>query len=162
MKTFAIIMLILLAILLIADVTLFILALRRFGNPLRFLPRKPENAITGNNPLLRIPDLEPMIQDIKDFVHRHQKEKGYVDTSNGFPTIFTLVYQDNNEFLEFKVLAIRVNDKDELQILFDPDLDGPEDPEASNRWVDVENDSFVVKIPTLFSIAENIEDHVED
>lgn len=160
MKTFTLIMLILLTVLILADVTLFVIALRRFGNPLRFLPKKKEESDTSDNPF-RIPDLEPMVRAIKEFVREHQKEKGYVETTYGFPTIFTLVYQDNNEFLEFKVLAIRVNDDDELQILFDPDLEGPEDLEAAKRWADVEDDTCVVSIPTLFSIAENIAEHVE-
>ena len=121
-----------------------------------------------DNPF-KIPDLTPMYEAVRDYVKKHQGEKGFILTDNpDCDTIWTIVFDDYDyDAKEYEVKAIRVNEYNSLQIIYDPSsvkydessvCDMMEDNEV---WYDVQYDDYVYFIPTIFNIAESIQEYVE-
>ena len=118
--------------------------------------------------MFSIPDLTPLYNEVVEYVKKHQGDKGYIDCQpslNG-DIIYGLIYDDFcGSGLEKYVYGVRVVDDDVEIILEDimrtylekyTDEDFKEsDKWQSLRWGDV------YYIPTLFNIAENIEEYGE-
>lgn len=123
-------------------------------------------------PSKAIPKLDRMYDAVKAFVRKHQGKKGYIETQNAdCDTIYTLVYsEDIFDAMEMRVHGVRVNPaNDELEIIYDNDTHYPyrikyghEDfvsPEA--EWESVKDSDIVYFIPTIFDIAQFIEEYVK-
>ena len=116
-----------------------------------------------------IPNLDSLYEEVVAYVKEHQGEKGYIDCqpSLGGDTIYGFIYEDyESRGIEKYVYGVRVVD-DDLQVLlediclswktiYDQEDFTNEDSEwYSVRWSDV------YYIPTLFNIAECIEEYGE-
>lgn len=116
------------------------------------------------NPM-RIPDLTPMYEAVRDFVKENQGDKGFICTDDEkCDTIWTIVYSDMYATsFEYEVKAVRVKNED-LEIIYDYPGIIYEDEEIRNRdeddWSSVQYDDFVYYIPTIFNLAENIQEYV--
>lgn len=123
---------------------------------------------------INIPDLESMYEDVRDFVKKHQGEKGYIITDSDDwkkEPMNGLIYDDIEERnIDAQVKAIRVDpDFGEVQVILDYDFDKKYDDEmVSNaevdegnygNWLDLKNCMNLQYVRTLFSIAENIEEY---
>lgn len=121
-----------------------------------------------------VPDLAPLYERVRAFVKEHQGEKGYIDTQDdSHDTIYTFVYlEEEFQAAEMKVHGVRVNpDTDELEIIYDSDVNGlctpieyTEDDFRSPTadWHPVKDDEEVYYIPTLFNLAEFLEEYTGD
>ena len=122
------------------------------------------------HPDFKIPNLDPMYEAVVNFVKEHQGEKGYIDCqpSLGWDTVYALKYNDwYGGGIEYFVYAVRVIDND-LEALIKPitgnhlttyeseDFTAPDENWESVRWGDV------YYVPTLFNIAENIWEYIEE
>lgn len=117
---------------------------------------------------IRIPNLDEMYEDVVRFVQEHQGEKGYIDCQpslNG-DIIYGFIFDDLEYCgVEKYVYAVRVVE-DDLQVLLedisinwrvvyaDVDYQYEQDKWYSVRWGDV------YYVPTIFNIAECIEEYV--
>lgn len=123
--------------------------------------------------MYNIPNLDPLYDEVVAYVKEHQGEKGYIDTqSDENDTIYCFVYQDfSGQGEERIVYGVRVED-DDLQICYEPFMrtyrvvydddvfqGRCEDPDANAEWESVRW-SDVYYVPTIFSIAECIEEYV--
>ena len=127
-----------------------------------------------------IPNLDTLYNKVVEFVKEHQGEKGYIDTQDdGADTIYTFVYEDfSSQGEERIVYGVRVetgeDGAEDLQICFEPFMHTykviyddntfrglNEDPDANAVWYSVRW-SDVYYVPTIFSIAEAIEEYVEE
>ena len=123
---------------------------------------------------LNIPDLMPFYNEVKDYIKNHQGSKGYIDTQNeSCDFIYAVVYEDvcsrYDTMYEARVKAVRVA-HDQIEIIYE--LDSPtcrivwSDDDFKNakddEWECIYWSDVVHFIPTLFSIAEAIEEYVED
>jgi len=121
------------------------------------------------NGKIRIPNLDIMYDDVCKFVKEHQGEKGYIDTqSDESDTIYCIVYSDfSSQGEENIVYGVRWNDEyNDLEICFEPFTRTYkvvyDDAAFKNaEWYSVRC-SDVYYIPTIFDIAECIEEYVED
>lgn len=132
-----------------------------------------DNVINKNNPF-KVPDLTPMYEAVRDYVKEHQGEKGFILTDNSEnDTIWAICYDDTqNSAWEPEVKAVRVNEHGVLQavidnssVCYDEDRVAkiPEETQdVCGFWLDVLYDDYLYFIPTIFNIAENIEEYVED
>lgn len=116
-----------------------------------------------------IPSLMPLEECVMDYIEKHQGEKGYIDCQpslNG-DIIFGIVFDDfSGTGIEKYVYGVRVKN-DDIEVLLvdithtytetysDEDFKLDEDKWLSIKWSDV------YYIPTLFNIAENIEEYGE-
>lgn len=131
-----------------------------------------DNVINKNNPF-SIPDLTPMLDAVKAFVKEHQGEKGFILTDNPEnDTIWAICYDETkNSAWEPEVKAVRVNKHGVLQVVVDNssvryDEDSvakiPEETQdVCGFWLDVQYDDYLYFVPTIFNIAENIEEYVK-
>ena len=116
------------------------------------------------NPM-RIPDLSPMYEAVRDFVKENQGDKGFICTDNyECDAIWCIVYDlDYFEAHEYEVKAVRVKNKN-LEILFDSPSIRYDDKSCAeiddDAWCDVMYDDCVYYVPTIFNIAENIQEYV--
>jgi hypothetical protein len=114
-----------------------------------------------------IPNLDSLYDEVVAYVKEHQGEKGYIDCQPSLneDIIYGIVYDDFvGSGLEKYVYAVRVVDND-LECLLeditgtwrtvytDEDYKNEEDKWYSVRWSDV------YYVPTLFNIAECIEEY---
>ena len=127
-----------------------------------------------------IPNLEPLYDEVLAYVKEHQGEKGYIDCQpyqeNPGDIIYTFVYNEESAWGEERmVYGVRVVDDgegDDLQICFEPYMrtyrtiyddevfQGKcEDSEANAEWYSVRWSDIVYYIPTIFNIAEVIEEY---
>jgi len=119
---------------------------------------------SDKNPM-RIPDLTPMYEAVRDFVKEHQGDKGFICTDdNRCDTIWCIVYSEiSGTAYEYEVKAVRVK-HNTLQVVYDtPGIiyDGDAVMRMSDEeWYDVQFDDNVYFIPTIFNIAENIQEYV--
>ena len=128
-----------------------------------------------NNPF-NIPDLTPMYKAVTAFVKEKQGEKEFIDTQNErYDTIWAYEYLNESltEVVEMEVKAVRVNPKSgNLEMLTDlgnvryseEDIreTGTEPgSEIDNYWKDVRHGDQVLFIPTIFNIAENIQEYTD-
>lgn len=116
---------------------------------------------------ISIPDLTPMYESVKSFVLEHQEPAGFLYTQNSeCDTIWVMVYEDYDfTYLEFEIKALRVKNNS-LECIYDrPYLDWSKEAIANapdEEWHDVRWDDFIYFIPTIFNIAENIEEYVKE
>lgn len=121
-----------------------------------------------------IPDLTPMYDAVRDYVKENQGKQGFILTADnecGF--MYSLIWRDtfdcSNYYDESAVVAVRVNDKDRIQIIFDSSVYDVYDPEIKSKvvnaseedWFDIEYEERIYYLPTIFNLAENIEQYVE-
>lgn len=113
-------------------------------------------------------DLDPMYNSVCKFVKAHQGEKGYIPTQNySLDTIYGFIFDDGEcRGVEIEIMGVRVKDGD-LEIVWEHSHPGcvitydensyEDDAEWwSLRWSDI------YYVPTLFNIAEYIEEYVEE
>ena len=120
-----------------------------------------------------IPNLDPLYEEVVAYVKEHQGEKGYIDCQpfqkESGDTIYAIMYDDDErKGIEYYVYAVRVVD-DDLEVLLEPIMssyrvtytpDDFTDKDAEDKWFSVRC-SDVYYIPTLFDIAECIEEYGE-
>lgn len=126
-----------------------------------------------NNPF-KVPDLTPMYEAVRDYIKDHQGKKGFILTDNSEnDTIWAICYDEaRNSAWEPEVKAVRVNKYGVLQavidnssVLYDEDRVAkiPEETQdVRGFWLDVQYDDYLYFVPTIFNIAENIEEYVDD
>lgn len=118
-----------------------------------------------NNPF-KIPDLTPMYEAVRDYVLCHQGANGFILTDNSeCDTMWTIVYDmEYYEAHEYEIKAVRVKNKT-LEILFDPSSVTYTEDSVKNfdddDWHPVMFDDVVYYIPTIFSLAECIQEYVK-
>ena len=116
-----------------------------------------------------IPNLDPLYEEVVAYVKEHQGDKGYIDCQpslNG-DIIYGFIYEDFSGVGEEKfVYGVRVVDGD-LECLLEDitrtyrTVYQPEDFQNAEGWESVRW-SDVYYIPTLFNIAESIEEYGEE
>lgn len=115
--------------------------------------------------IFKIPNLQPMLEAVTDFVQKHQGKKGFILTDDPKKDkMYSIEYSiEENIANEFNIKAIRVS-KGILEILTDvvnvrfdnsavkasPDTD----------WEPVQYSDVVYFTPTIFNIAETIDEYV--
>ena len=122
--------------------------------------------------MFNIPNLDPLYEEVVAYVREHQGEKGYIDCQpyqeETGDIIYGIMYDDEEwRGVEYYVYAVRVLN-DDLEVLLEPIMRSykvtyaPEDftsEDNEERWYSVRW-SDVYYIPTLFNIAECIEEYV--
>ena len=133
---------------------------------------------------IRVPDLEPMYEDVCKYVREHQGKKGYIDVQpyqeNPGDIIYTYEFVDmSGQFEERMVYGVRVIDEGEgedLQICFEQRMNTyrliytddvfrgecKDEPDANAEWYSVRWSDAVLYVPTIFNLAECIEEYGED
>ena len=120
-----------------------------------------------------IPNLDPLYEEVVAYVKEHQGEKGYIDCQpslNG-DIIYGFIYDDfSAQGEERMVYGVRVVDDDleicfeqymrTYQVVYDDATFKGENEEGGAEWMSVKW-SDVYYIPTLFNIAECIEEYGE-
>jgi len=107
------------------------------------------------SPSQNIPSLDNLYDVTREYVKEHQGEKGYIDTNSnlGNDLIFAIIYDYyNTDVHEVSISKVRVNENNDLEIMVDYNKD----------WDCVRYSDTVLFIPTIYSIAESIEEYVED
>lgn len=133
---------------------------------------------------INIPDLEPMYQQVLSFVKEKQGEKDYIDTQRKdcdkmYFYAYAEDYTISPEMYEGLIVGIRVNN-DMVEILGTTNyintrlrFEDKDFKEASNNynknylftddwelcWQPIRGNDIIHFIPTLFSIAESIEQY---
>ena len=113
------------------------------------------------------PNLDPLYNELRDFIKEHQGEKGYIETQdNDCDTIYTLVYrEDEFRAIDAKVHGVRVKN-DKIQIawadmpLHENIVFTEEDYKDESNWFDLRYDECVYYVHTLFYIADFIEEYI--
>lgn len=118
-----------------------------------------------NNPF-HIPDLTPLYEEVKAAVLKAQGSDGFMMVDNDeYDTIWLLLFEDyEQEYREYQIKALRVKD-DRLECIYDS-------PEArwnaehvtsadDKQWCNVRNDDYIYFVPTIFNIAENLPDYLD-
>ena len=116
-----------------------------------------------------IPNLDPLYNEVVEFVKENQGEKGYIDCQPALKNdiIYAIMYSgDMGCGYEYYVYGVRVRDN-ELEVRLEPindtytvkyeEEDFTED-DPYNPWESVRCGD-VYYIPTLFNIAECIEEY---
>lgn len=118
---------------------------------------------------IHVPSLDGLYDDVVAFVKEHQGKKGYIDVqpSLNLDGIHCFVFEDETGCGEEKsVYGVRVvdsNGKDDLQVCFETftrtyDVKYRKKDFMEAEWLSVIW-SDVYYVPTLFSIADNIEEY---
>ena len=127
-----------------------------------------------------IPNLDDLYEEVATYVREHQGEKGYIDCQPYQKEPGDIIYTfEYNEFSgwgeERMVYGVRWNEEErDLEICFEPwmrsyrlvydekafkgEYEG-EDKDANAEWYSVRWSDIVYYIPTIFSIAESIEEY---
>lgn len=127
-----------------------------------------------------IPNLDALYEEVCTYVKEHQGEKGYIDCQpyqeEPGDIIYTFEYNEDSGWGEERmVYGVRWNEEEEdLEICFEPfmrtyhlvydeksfngEYEG-EDKDANAEWYSVRWSDIVYYVPTLFNIAENIEEY---
>lgn len=129
---------------------------------------------------IRIPNLDEMYEDVCKYVRENQGEKGYIDCQpyqeEPGDIIYTYEWTDfSGIFEERMVYGVRWNEEEQdLEICFEPymrtyrtiyddktfrGLYEGEDADANAEWYSVKWCDSVLYIPTIFNLAENIEEY---
>ena len=127
-----------------------------------------------------IPNLDALYEEVVAYVQEHQGEKGYIDCQpyqeKPGDIIYTFEYNEDSGWGEERmVYGVRVEDG-ELQICFEPymrtyhlvydemafngEYEG-EYEDANAEWYSVRWSDVIYYVPTLFNIAECIEEYGE-
>lgn len=123
-----------------------------------------------------IPDLTPMYEKVKEYVKKHQGEKGFILTDNSqYDTIWAIAFDEgHNTAWEPEVKAVRVDKHNNLQVIVDNssiayddnavmEAKGPEEADSYiGSWDDVQYSDYIYFIPTIFNIAESIREYVNE
>ena len=115
-----------------------------------------------------IPSLDELFEKTKAYVKEHQGEKGYIDCQyDNLDTIYTVVYDGEYGYAtENRVYGVRYNkETDDLELCYEPVMATYKvvyaDEDFKNaEWCSVRFDDCIYFIPTIFSIAESIEEYV--
>ena len=117
--------------------------------------------------LINIPDLAPMLRSIIAYVKKYQGEKGFILTDRDDKDAFYDIEfsPEDNSVNEFQIKAVRVIGNS-LEILTDVnqvryDEQSIRDADESD-WESVEDSDTIYFKPTLFNIAENIRNYVDE
>lgn len=115
-----------------------------------------------------IPDLSPLFEAVRDLVAFAQGEKGYIDTQDqDCDSIFSIEFsEDVWNGVETRVHGVRVHDGDievlthgdvgRVQLVYDEaDFKAPD-----AEWMSVRLSDTVYFIPTIFNLAENLEEYI--
>ena len=127
-----------------------------------------------------IPNLDALYEGVCTYVKEHQGEKGYIDVQpyqeEPGDIIYTFEYNEDSGWGEERmVYGVRWNEEEkDLEICFEPfmrtyhlvydekafkgEYEG-EDKDANAEWYSVRWSDIVYYVPTLFNIAENIEEY---
>jgi hypothetical protein len=130
--------------------------------------------------MFNIPNLDDLYEEVAAYVREHQGEKGYIDCQPYQKEPGDIIYTfEYNEFSgwgeERMVYGVRWNEEErDLEICFEPyvrsyrlvydekafkgEYEG-EDKDANAEWYSVRWSDIIYFIPTIFSIAENIEEY---
>ena len=130
--------------------------------------------------MFNIPNLDDLYEEVAAYVREHQGEKGYIDCQpyqeEPGDIIYTFEYNELSGWGEERmVYGVRWNEEQrDLEICFEPwmrtyrlvydekafkgEYEG-EDKEANAEWYSLRWSDAVYYIPTLFSIAESIEEY---
>ena len=130
--------------------------------------------------MLNIPNLDDLYEEVATYVREHQGEKGYIDCQPYQKEPGDIIYTfEYNEFSgwgeERMVYGVRWNEEErDLEICFEPyvrsyrlvydekafkgEYEG-EYEDANAKWYSVRWSDIVYFIPTIFSIAECIEEY---
>lgn len=125
-----------------------------------------------------IPNLTPLYDEVCAYVREHQGEQGYIDCQpyqkESGDIIYTFEYNDESGWGEERmVYGVRWNEEEkDLEICFEPYMrtyrlvydektfkGENEDEEANAEWHSVRFSPIVYYVPTLFNIAECIEEY---
>ena len=131
---------------------------------------------------MNIPNLDNLYDEVATYVKEHQGEKGYIDCQpykkeNGdCDTIYTFEFNELSGWGEERVVyGVRWNEEEkDLEICFEPyvrsfrtiydektfkgEYEG-EDKDANAEWYPVRWSDIIYFVPTIFSIAESIEEY---
>ena len=117
--------------------------------------------------LIEIPDLAPMLRSVIAYVKKNQGEKGFIltDRKDKDPFYDIEYSPELNRVNEFQIKAVRVIGNS-LEILTDVnqvryDEQSVRDADESD-WESVEDSDTIYFKPTLFNIAENIRNYVDE
>jgi hypothetical protein len=130
--------------------------------------------------MLNIPNLDDLYEEVATYVREHQGEKGYIDCQPYQKEPGDIIYTfEYNEFSgwgeERMVYGVRWNEEErDLEICFEPyvrsyrlvydekafkgEYEG-EYEDANAEWYSVRWSDIIYFIPTIFSIAESIEEY---
>ena len=130
--------------------------------------------------MFNIPNLDDLYEEVAAYVREHQGEKGYIDCQpyqyEPGDIIFCFEYNDESGWGEERmVYGVRWNEEQrDLEICFEPymrsyrlvydekafkgEYEG-EYEDANAEWYSVRWSDIIYFIPTIFSIAENIEEY---
>lgn len=118
-----------------------------------------------------IPDLKPMSKALWHFIYKHQGEKGFILTDReDCDCMYAMVYMESSDcnltdYIEYHIKAIRVNGLS-IEIVFDGRYTKYNEDDikdlSDNDWYDIEYDDYVFYLPTVFSIAESLDQYVEE
>lgn len=135
-----------------------------------------------NSNMKNIPNLDPLYEEVVAYVKEHQGEKGYIDCQpyqeNFGDIIYTYEFMDFSgtyeERLVYGVRVVNTEDGEDLEICFEPfmrtyrlvydekafkgEYEG-EEADANAEWYSVRWSDNVLYIPTLFNLAECIEEY---
>ena len=117
-----------------------------------------------------IPRLDNLHNHLADFVKKHQGEKGFIKTTDQHNDTINVIFYDGGQdcATERRMLAIRWNeDCSDLEILtdfwnldVDPQTDNSDKVNKSHFWHSLKSSDIIYYIPTIYSIAESIEQYV--
>lgn len=126
-------------------------------------------------------DIEPMYESVCEYVKTHQGPKGYIDCQpyqkNADDTIYSFEFDEEKKAgIEMMVYGVRWNEKEhDLEICSEPYSPRNHiiytadvftgtcvEEEANAEWKSVKHSDQVYYVPTLFNIAEDIEEYGED
>lgn len=126
-----------------------------------------DNEKNAENPF-GLPDLMPVYVKLRDYIKAHQGEKGYIltDNSNNDP-IYTIVYDEGpNKIEEYEVKAVRVNEHNDIEILYDDSSTTWDDESVINAkeygylWDNLRDRDLLYRVSTIFNIAKFIREYV--
>lgn len=123
--------------------------------------------MSKKNPF-NIPNLQTMVDAVTAFVGKNQGKKGFILTDDiRNDAIYDIEFSpEENRADEFHVKAVRVTPRGELQILTDlynVRFDDQAVKEARETdWDSVQYSDIIYFVPTIFNIAENIEEYVSE
>ena len=115
-----------------------------------------------------IPSLIPLKECVMSYIEKHQGEKGYVDCQPSLKgdIIYGIVFDVwSGTGIEKYVYGVRVKNEDIEVLLVDvtatyTETYSDEDFKDEDKWLSIQW-SDVYFVPTLFNIAENIEEYGE-
>lgn len=132
--------------------------------------------------MINTPNLEPLYEEVATYVREHQGEKGYIDCQpyqeNPGDIIFCFEYNEFSGWGEERmVYGVRWNEEErDLEICFEPyvrsyrlvydekafkgEYEGKE-ADANAEWYSLQWSDVIYYVPTLFNIAEFIEEYGE-